>query len=205
MDVSDLFKPGLYKITCLKNNKIYIGQSANVLSRLGRHVDNLENNRHDCKELQKDFNKYGKINFKFESLEINDQYLTENLRKKKEKEYIKKLKNTYNIEETQTWNFYSQQLKIKGKIYQSLRRASATLNESRTHLTRKCRDPNNTDYVFLDKINYEKIYKKNSISCKIDDIVYSWISQASKALKKSPTTIKKRCESINYPNYLFVS
>ena len=50
MDVSILFNPGLYKITCLKNNKIDIGQSSNVLSRLGRHVDNLKNNRHDCFE-----------------------------------------------------------------------------------------------------------------------------------------------------------
>ena len=68
MDISDLFNPGLYKITCLKNNKIYIGQSSNVLSRLGRHSDNLENNRHDCIELQKDFNKFGKKFFKFENL-----------------------------------------------------------------------------------------------------------------------------------------
>lgn len=205
MDVSDLFNPGLYKIICLKNNKIYIGQSTNVLSRLGRHVDNLENNRHDCKELQKDFNKYGKKFFTFESLEINDQYLNENLRKEKEKQYIKKLKNTYNIQETKAWNFYSKQVKIKGKIYQSLKQASASLNESRTHLTRKCRDPNNTDYVFLEITNYDKIYKKNSICCKIDNVVYSSISQASKALKKSPTTIKRRCESTNYPNYLFLS
>lgn len=60
MDISNLFNPGLYKITCLKNNKIYIGQSSNVLSRLGRHVDNLEKDRHDCLELQNDFNEYGR-------------------------------------------------------------------------------------------------------------------------------------------------
>ena len=84
MDISDLFNSGLYKITCLKNNKIYIGQSSNVLSRLGRHADNLENNRHDCLELQKDFNKFGKRFFKFESLEIGEKYVNENLRKKKE-------------------------------------------------------------------------------------------------------------------------
>lgn len=68
MEISYLFNPGLYKITCLKNNKIYIGQSSNILSRLGRHVDNLENTRHDCIELQKDFNQFGKQFFKFESL-----------------------------------------------------------------------------------------------------------------------------------------
>ena len=60
MDISSLFDPGVYKITCLKNNKISIGMSSNVLSRLGRHTDNLENNRHDCLQLQQDFNQFGK-------------------------------------------------------------------------------------------------------------------------------------------------
>ena len=55
MDVSHLFNTGLYKISCLKNNKVYIGESSNVLSRLGRHVDNLENNRHDCLRITKRF------------------------------------------------------------------------------------------------------------------------------------------------------
>ena len=68
MEVSALFQPGLYKITCLKNNKIYIGQSENILGRLGRHSENLEKNRHDCQELQNDFNCYGKAYFIFEAL-----------------------------------------------------------------------------------------------------------------------------------------
>ena len=90
MDISYLFNPGLYTITCLKNNKIYNGQSSNVLSRLGRHADNLENNRHDCLELQKDFNKFGKIFFKFESLEIDEKYVNENLQKKRTRIYKRK-------------------------------------------------------------------------------------------------------------------
>ena len=65
MDVSNFFNPGLYKITCLTNQKIYIGESENVLSRLGRHVESLEKKRHDCVELQTDFNLYGKKYFKF--------------------------------------------------------------------------------------------------------------------------------------------
>lgn len=67
MDISDLFNPGLYLITCLKNGKVYIGKSSNILSRLGRHVDNLENNRHDCLELQNYFNRFGKKYFKLKA------------------------------------------------------------------------------------------------------------------------------------------
>lgn len=132
MDIFYLFNPGLYTITCLKNNKIYIGQSSNVLSRLGRHADNLENNRHDCLELQKDFNKFGKIFFKFESLEIDEKYVNENLRKKKEQEYIKGNENIYNFKSNHNWKFYFQQLKIFGKTYDSLRQAALSLKESRT-------------------------------------------------------------------------
>ena len=84
LDITILFNPGLYRRICLKNNKIYIGESSNVLSRLGRHVDNLENNRHDCDSLQNDLNKYGKKAFKFESLLIGIQYNNQKVRKLEE-------------------------------------------------------------------------------------------------------------------------
>jgi hypothetical protein len=60
MEVSALFQPGLYKITCLKNSKVSIGQFENILGRLGRHTESLEKKRHDCSELQNDFNLYKK-------------------------------------------------------------------------------------------------------------------------------------------------
>ena len=60
MDLSDLFNPGLYKITCTANQKQYIGESSNVLLRLGRHTDSLQKNQNDCAEMQKDFHKYSK-------------------------------------------------------------------------------------------------------------------------------------------------
>ena len=82
MKISTLFNPGLYKITCLKNKKVYIGMSSNVLSRLGYsiHSDNLEKQCHDCFEFQSDFNRYGKNFFEFEML--NESF-------KKNIEYLK--------------------------------------------------------------------------------------------------------------------
>jgi group I intron endonuclease len=70
MDFSSLFTAGIYEIRCLKNNKVYIGESANLLSRLGQHSDTLKNNRHDCFDLQQDFNKYSKTDFVFKVLEF---------------------------------------------------------------------------------------------------------------------------------------
>jgi hypothetical protein len=58
MNITTLFNPGLDKITFLRNNKVSIGQSSNVLGRLGPH--SLGRNRHDTLELQKDLNTYGK-------------------------------------------------------------------------------------------------------------------------------------------------
>lgn len=60
---------GIYKIECLVNGKVYIGQSINIKQRCGAHFSNLKNNRHDNIRLQRAYNKYGKDNFIFEIIE----------------------------------------------------------------------------------------------------------------------------------------
>jgi len=61
---------GIYKITCLSNKKIYIGSSINIKRRLKDHTKLLRGNKHLNKYMQKDWNKYGEKNFKFEIIEI---------------------------------------------------------------------------------------------------------------------------------------
>lgn len=61
---------GVYKITNIKNNKIYIGVSRNLGKRRKEHKYRLSANRHVNKLLQSDFNKYGENSFSFEILEI---------------------------------------------------------------------------------------------------------------------------------------
>lgn len=60
---------GIYKITNLKNNKCYIGQSVNINERFTSHKWYLKNNRHVNIKLQRAWNKYGEDNFKFEIIE----------------------------------------------------------------------------------------------------------------------------------------
>ena len=60
---------GIYKITNLKNGKIYIGQSIDVLERFIQHKSDLKGNRHVNKHLQSAYNLYGLKNFSFEILE----------------------------------------------------------------------------------------------------------------------------------------
>lgn len=62
-------KCGVYKITCLSNDKIYIGSSKDISNRFRQHKYLLKKYKHDNKFLQNDWNKYGESNFKFEILE----------------------------------------------------------------------------------------------------------------------------------------
>jgi group I intron endonuclease len=59
---------GIYTITCLINNKIYVGQSSNIKQRLTKHKQKLLVNKHPNPHLQSSVNKYGINNFSFEEL-----------------------------------------------------------------------------------------------------------------------------------------
>lgn len=63
-------RSAIYKITCLINNKIYIGSAKIVQYRKHQHFVDLKNNKHCNKKLQRSYNKYGKENFIFEILEF---------------------------------------------------------------------------------------------------------------------------------------
>lgn len=77
---------GIYKITCIPTNQVYIGQSASIKKRWVAHKTALKHKIHGNYKLQEAYNLYGKDNFVFEILEqcsarqLND----------KEKEYVKK-------------------------------------------------------------------------------------------------------------------
>lgn len=61
---------GIYKITCISNNKIYIGSSIFIGKRWSSHISALNLRKHENPILQRAWNKYGKNNFKFEIIEI---------------------------------------------------------------------------------------------------------------------------------------
>jgi len=65
-------KGGIYKITNLKNGRVYFGSCKGFKQRWSQHKLSLENNRHSNKFLQADFNKCGPEVFVFEILEVID-------------------------------------------------------------------------------------------------------------------------------------
>lgn len=60
-------KSGIYKITNIVDNKVYIGQSVDVETRIKRHKSDLKNKKHRNSLLQRAYDKYGK--FKYEIIE----------------------------------------------------------------------------------------------------------------------------------------
>lgn len=60
---------GIYKITNIINNKVYIGLTIHLNRRWAEHKNDLIKNKHFNRYLQNSVNKYGIQNFKFEVLE----------------------------------------------------------------------------------------------------------------------------------------
>ena len=61
----------VYKITCLKNGKSYIGRSERPKERIRSHYYLLSNGKHTIKEFQEDFDKYGSCEFDFSILGVD--------------------------------------------------------------------------------------------------------------------------------------
>lgn len=60
---------GIYKITNLKNSKVYIGQSENMFKRRKQHFSALEYGHHQNKQMQEDFTKQKGKGFRWDVVE----------------------------------------------------------------------------------------------------------------------------------------
>lgn len=80
---------GIYKITNVKNGRIYIGSSYNIQKRWKGHAAALRCGKHTNRFLQNDYNKCGADAFVYEVVESTD-HLDQNGRLALEEEYILK-------------------------------------------------------------------------------------------------------------------
>lgn len=79
---------GIYKITNIINNKVYIGSAIKLKQRFYHHKYYLNKHKHKNKYLQLSWSKYGSDNFKFEIVE----YCEVNRLIEREQYWIDKLK-----------------------------------------------------------------------------------------------------------------
>lgn len=98
---------GIYKIENKLNNRLYIGESMNILKRWKEHKEDLNNNKHHSYKLQSDWNKYGESNFKFNLVAVIDDdikdFVANYLLVIYEDKYIElydSINNGYNVENT---------------------------------------------------------------------------------------------------------
>jgi group I intron endonuclease len=72
-------KPGIYLISCLVNQKTYIGQTKSIKKRIAQHQNNLKKGNHPNQHLQNAYNKYGVDFFVFRPIEYLEDSTLEQL------------------------------------------------------------------------------------------------------------------------------
>lgn len=108
---------GIYKITNLINNKVYIGQSINLNERRKRHFRDMRYHRHSNSHLQNSYDKYGEENMRFEIIQECKDREELNYYETYWFEYYCKLlgrDNTYNL--GQTGNAHNTSLETRRKM-----------------------------------------------------------------------------------------
>ena len=83
--------PGIYLIKNTLNNKIYIGSTKNLRTRMRLHINKLKRKVHDNGKIQNCYNKYGDI-FDIEILEN----CSEDMLIEREQYYMDNFKPYYN-------------------------------------------------------------------------------------------------------------
>lgn len=185
-------KPGVYKITNLITDKIYIGSAVRIRSRKNDHYSRLRRSLHHNPHFQKSWNKYGEDNFCFEVLEYCSKKELRILEAKYCNEYDCLSDFGYNIADIEDWNPHKTTKEIDWKA--AGKKVSKAL---------KGKIPKNLSHI-------RKIQKR-AVVLYIDGekhSIYESLTKASKELKISKSTIQKNCsgktKSIrNYPNYSF--
>lgn len=105
----DLKKTGVYCILNIVNNKVYVGSSINMYSRLMKHRSLLRNNKHDNIILQNSWIKHGEDKFYCFIVEVCKQSeLTD-----REQHYINTLNSYYNITRIVDRNVLSKESRLK--------------------------------------------------------------------------------------------
>lgn len=195
--------PGLYAIICNKVNKIYFGESSNVLSRLGRHYHYLKTGGSDCSSLQKDFDLYGETAFSFLILSVSPQWNDVQTRRKKEEELISANKGkVYNSEIYNENAVYRKLVKGKDQIFESIAEASRQTGVPKTTILRNCKNPKILDWNFVETPQTDEYVKNMNVANPVSGNGQFYRSErlASKETGINCRSLRRYLNSPKYPN-----
>ena len=201
LNLFEFRKGGVYKIICIKNNKIYFGQTSCFLRRCFQHLSFLKESQHACLELQKDVDDYGLDNFRFEIVQIENQL---NKRLKLEKKWIDNTPPNllYNSKKPHNFQFkprVAQSVKIHGQSYPSIAEASRILGESSRNIRRKLDDPSNREY---ERIEYYRHIYFDEYEVMVEGQYFkSTCSVVEAGLAKTTRQVRDRCRSAKWQNW----
>lgn len=140
---------GIYKITNIINNKIYIGSSINLYNRKSQHLKLLKYGKHENSYLQNSFNKYGEENFKWEIIEyveiIDDREKLKEILLNREQFYLDEYKSYDNkigynllaVAGSRLGSKHSEKTLLKLKEYQSTRPKETSIKSGLTQRGKK--------------------------------------------------------------------
>src|SRR6266702_3044868 len=134
--------PGIYRITCTVNLKMYIGSAVSLYRRWKEHRGELRRNIHRNPKLQNAWNKYGEQSFTFEVIEL---VLIPELLTMREQHWLDKFKpfghKGFNV------------ALIAGSPL-GLKRSPATLEKKRIASTGKKHSAETRELLSMQRLNY---------------------------------------------------
>jgi predicted GIY-YIG superfamily endonuclease len=197
-------EPGLYEIHCKVNDKRYIGESANVLDRLGKHSRQLLEGAADCMQLQLDWNRFGPDQFEAHILFIGPEWKEKDIRRQKETDIVSSYEpnQVYNEHPSKprihTEN-YRVVCEINGQRYESIAEAHRITGESESRIRAKLAQ-NFENYRVIEKIKhgYEPIIANGNYYDSIKEAV-----EAGEVLTRSMAY--RRLKNKKYKDWNYVS
>lgn len=205
-DISWLNQPGLYEIENVQNTKRYIGQTENLLERLGKHVSTLNDKKHDCLALQKDWNESPEPakNFVFRVISAGPEWINKGKREQEEGCLIEKIEVSFLYNQLRQKKRlepldenYRVILTANGTTYNSMAEATKALSIPETTLRRYLNDEANTNFVIVARV------KHGYSPVVVDDKEYDSLKSVEKALKISRSTVHKRLNSPEWPRWSY--
>jgi len=185
--------PGLYEIYCEKTQWSYFGHSENVLYRLGRHFNDLQQGKcSDSEKLQQDWLEFGRECFEFRILEAGPHWKDKKKRLARETSYFLTcghgLYNKFPVRGASL----RKECTINGVTYSSGAEAARKLGLSPSSVYRLLKKSNTVTVVLGTK------------PVSIDGQEFPSLKQAMSLLKISKSTLSRRLQSENFPTWFYL-